>query len=174
MPAAASIGLALALAIRATVQGADPFQEMQLIRPTQPTPAPDFTVPGLTGKPLSLRDFRGAVVLLNFWATWCPPCKQEMPSMERLYQRYKDRKLTLLAISIDFEGARAVAPFVRNLKLTFPIGLDPKMEVAERHTVRALPASFVIDQNGTAVGIAIGPRDWDSAAAHAVIDTLTK
>lgn len=92
--------------------------------------------------------------------------------MERLYHCYKGRKLTVLAISIDVDGARAVAPFVQSLKLTFLIGLDPKIEVADRYTVRALPSSFLIDRNGTTVGIAIGPRDWDSAAAHAVIESL--
>ena len=152
---------------------ADPFQELDLIRPSRSTAAPDFTVPSLVPPPIRLRDLKGSIIFLNFWATWCPPCKQEMPSMERLYRRYRDRGFTILAISIDANTA-AVAPFVKTLKLTFPIGLDPKMELADRYTVRALPSSFIIDKNGTMVAIALGPRDWDSSAAHALIESLVK
>ena len=152
---------------------ADPFQELDLIRPSRSTAAPDFTVPSLVPPPIRLRDLKGSIIFLNFWATWCPPCKQEMPSMERLYRRYRDRGFTILAISIDANTA-AVAPFVKTLKLTFPIGLDPKMELADRYTVRALPSSFIIDKNGTMVAITLGPRDWDSSAAHALIESLVK
>lgn len=86
----------------ASVSAADPFAELDLIRPSRPTAAPEFTVPGLTAGPIALRDLRGKVVFLNFWATWCPPCKQEMPSMERLlHRRYKDRGFTVFAVSIE-------------------------------------------------------------------------
>ena len=156
------------------VSATDPFRELDLIRPSRSTAAPDFTVPSLVPPPIRLRDLKGSIVFLNFWATWCPPCKQEMPSMERLYRRYRDRGFTILAISLDSNGAAAVAPFVKTLKLTFPIGLDPKMELANRYTVRALPSSFIIDRNGTMVAIALGPRDWDSSAARAVIESLVK
>ena len=166
--------LASALAWPATASASDPFRELDLIRPSRSTLAPDFTVSGLESRPLRLREFTGKVILLNFWATWCPPCKEEMPSMERLYQRYRDRDFTILAISIDTQGAGAVAQFVRTFQLTFPIGLDPKMEVADRYTVRALPTTFLIDKSGGTVGVAMGPRDWDSRAAHAAIDSLLR
>jgi len=166
--------LALGVAPTASVSAADPFAELDLIRPSRPTAAPEFTVPGLTGSPIALRDLRGQVVFLNFWATWCPPCKQEMPSMERLYRRYKDRGFTVLAVSIDTADAATVARFAKKLSLTFPIGLDPKMEVANRYTVRALPSSFLLDRNGTTVAVAMGPREWDGTAARAVIESLLK
>ncbi len=157
-----------------SVSAADPFAELDLIRPSRPTAAPEFTVLGLTAGRIALRDLRGKVVFLNFWATWCPPCKQEMPSMERLYRRYKDRGFTVLAVSIDTAAPATVARFVKHLSLTFPIGLDPKMDVANRYTVRALPSSFLLDQNGYTVAIVMGPRKWDGTAARAVIDSLLK
>ncbi len=163
----------LLLGSAAPVAAADPFAQFDLVRPSRPTAAPEFTVPRIDGAPLRLRYFEGHVVFVNFWATWCPPCKQEMPSMERLYRRYKARRFTILAISLDAQSA-AVAPFVRRLGLTFPIGLDPKMAVAERYKVRALPSSFIIDGTGAIVAIALGPRDWDSTAAYAVIDRLLR
>ncbi len=145
-----------------------------LMRPSRPTAAPDFTVARLGSGFISLKDLRGGAVLLNFWATWCVPCKTEMPSMERLYRRHKDRGLTIVAISIDAAGAKSVVAFVRRLGLTFPIGLDPTLEVANRYTVRALPSSFLIDRRGSTVAIAAGPREWDGTAAHAVVESLVK
>jgi thiol-disulfide isomerase/thioredoxin len=156
-------------------QGADqdPFKQLDLTRVTPPTPGAVFTVPTPAGQSLSLTDFKGRVILLNFWATWCPPCREEMPSMERLYQRYRDRGFTVLALSID-RNLAAVPPFVEEFRLTFPIGLDSKTAVAELYRVRALPTTIVIDRAGQVVAGAAGARDWDSPAAHAVVESLLK
>jgi len=97
-----------------------------------------------------------------------------MPSMERLYRRYKGRGLTILAVSIDSGGAAPVAAFVKKLRLTFPIGLDPKLAVANQYAIRGLPASFLIDKAGNIAAVAVGPRDWDGTPARAVIETLLK
>jgi peroxiredoxin len=164
--------LALVVALPQAARG-DAFKELDLLRPGRAAAAADFTVPGLTGGPLRLSDLKGKVVFLNFWATWCPPCKEEMPSMERLYRRYKDKGFTILAVSIDANTA-AVAPFVKWLKLTFPIGLDPKMTVANQYSVRGLPSTFLIDKRGAIAAVAIGPRDWDGKAAHAAIESLLR
>lgn len=153
---------------------ADAFKELELIRPSRAVAGADFTVPGLTGQSLRLSDFKGKVVFLNFWATWCPPCKEEMPSMERLYRRYKDKGFTILALSIDTGGAGPVAGFAKKFGLTFPIGLDTKLTVANQYTVRGLPATFLIDRRGTIAAVALGARDWDSKAAHAAIESLLK
>ena len=152
----------------------DPFADLDLIRPRQRMSAPDFTVPRLGSGSVTLKELRGSVIFLNFWATWCPPCKEEMPSMERLYKRYKHRDFTIVAISIDSGDPQAVATFVEKLGLTFPIGLDPKLEVANRYTVRALPSSFLIDRQGNTVAVALGPRDWDGGAARAIVESLLK
>ncbi len=165
---------AFLLAIAPPAIADDPFHELDLLRSKRPTAAPDFTVPSLTPEPLRLSTFKGKAVFLNFWATWCPPCKEEMPSMERLYRRYKDRGFTILALSIDTSGPAPVAAFAKKYGLTFPIGLDPKLAVADQYRVRGLPASFLIDRSGYIAAAAVGPRDWDSTAAHAVIETLVK
>ena len=149
----------------------DAFERLELVRVKVPTPAKPFTVPDLAGGRLSLADVTARVVLLNVWATWCLPCREEMPAMERLYQRYRDRGVTILALSIDRHVA-AVLPFVRHYGLTFPVGLDPDATVAGEYNVRALPTTYLIDAQRQVVALAMGARDWDSAAARAVIDAL--
>lgn len=94
--------------------------------------------------------------------------------MERLYQRYKDKGLVVLAVSVDSEGGPVVVPFVKEHKLTFPIGLDPKMDVADRYGVRGLPSSFIVDRTGALVAVALGPRQWDGKAGQALIESLLK
>ncbi len=163
----------LALSRRGLAWAQDPFETLQLFRPKRRAMAADFTVPGL-GSSLRLRDFKGQVVFLNFWATWCPPCREEMPSMERLYRRYKSRGLAILALSIDSRGEEVVGPFVKGLGLTFPVGLDPKMTVASEYRMAALPTSVLIDGGGAIAAVAVGPRDWDSPAAHQVIEKLLR
>jgi peroxiredoxin len=158
---------------RAEERDQDPFARLNLTRVTPATPAPDFTVPGLTAGPFSLAGFRGRVVLLNFWATWCPPCREEMPSMERLYQRYRERGFTILALSVD-RNVAAIPGFVDGFRLTFPIGLDSDGAVAKAYRMRALPTTIVIDRAGHIVAGAAGARDWDSPAAHAVVEALLK
>ena len=150
----------------------DPFETLQLFRPKRQAPAPDFTVPGLGGSPLRLRDFKGQVTILNFWATWCVPCREEMPAMERLYRRFKAKGFTILALSIDARGEDVVAPFVKSFGLTFPVGLDPKMTVAGEYRMTALPTSIVIDRGEAIVAVAVGARAWDSPAAYQAIETL--
>ena len=175
MPSASwCVALALVVVAAAPATAADPFRDLNLLRPASSKPAPDFTVTGLAGERISLHDFRGRVVFLNFWATWCPPCKKEMPSMERLYRRYRDRGFVILAVSIDTGDKADVAAFVKAHGLTFPIGLDPTLEVANRYTVRALPSSFLVGKDSEMIAVALGPRDWDGAAAHALIEALLK
>src|SRR5205814_957934 len=93
-----------------------------------PTLAPDFVVPDLAGRTVRLSGLRGKVVVLNLWATWCAPCIEEMPSMERLYGRLRDTDFALLAVSQDEDGKRVVAPFVERMHLTFPVLLDPERQ----------------------------------------------
>ncbi len=150
----------------------DPFETLQLFRPKRQTTAPDFKVPGLGGSPIRLGDLKGQVILLNFWATWCPPCREEMPAMERLYRRFKAKGFTILAVSTDAEGEEVVGPFVKRFGLTFPVGLDPTSTVAGKYRMTGLPTSILINRGGAIVAVAVGPRDWDSPAAHQVIEKL--
>lgn len=159
---------------RAEERDQDPFARLNLARVTPPTPAPDFTVPGLTGGPLRLADFRGRVVLLNFWATWCEPCLEEMPAMERLAQAYRGRGLVVVALSVDREGAAVVRPFLKRHSLTLAVGLDPDQSVARSQRVWALPSTFVLDRTLTRRYQAQGARDWASPPAFAFFDGLLK
>jgi peroxiredoxin len=127
---------------------------------------PDFTFPGIDGVSVSLSDFKGKVVLVNIWATWCKPCVDEMPSMEKLYQKFKDKNFMILAVSIDESGRDAVASFMRKLNLTFPALIDSKGTIKSLYGVTGVPESFIIDQNGILVKKIIGQANW--AAPEAV------
>jgi peroxiredoxin len=135
-------------------------------------PAPNFTFPDLNGQQVSLSDHRGKVVLVNIWATWCPPCRQEMPSMQKLYERFKGENFEILAVSIDSTGREAVAPFVRTMNLTFPIILDPKEDIRPLYGVTGVPESFIIDKEGIVVEKIIGPIDWATPKAFLYFQDL--
>jgi peroxiredoxin len=137
-----------------------------------PALAPDFAAPDLNGQAVSLASLRGKVVVVNLWTTWCPPCRQEMPSMERLAAHFRGRDFQLLAVSQDEDGREKVAEFARELGLSFPVLLDPKRQVGERFGVWGYPETFVIDRNGYVVERVIGPRDWDSPASIAALEAL--
>ena len=137
-----------------------------------PAIAPDFAVPDLSGQAVRLSGLRGKVVLLNLWTTWCPPCREEMPSMERLFRQLRDRGFVLLAVSQDEGGQSAVAPFVRDMNLTFPVLIDPEHQVGDRYQVWGYPESFIIDREGRVVERVIGPRDWDSPKQIKALEAL--
>lgn len=123
--------------------------------------APSFELSLLgASSPVSLADFRGQVILLNFWATWCKPCEDEMPAMERLYRTLQPEGFEMLAVSVD-EGFEAVERFRQRLGVTFPILLDPSQEVARRYQTTGFPESLLIDRDGMIVERYIGPREWD-------------
>ncbi len=128
------------------------------------TPAPDFTFPGLDGKKVSLSDYRGKVVLVNIWATWCPPCVEEMPSMEKLYQKFKGENFEILAVSIDEPGLKAVAPFMRKSNLTFPALIDSEGAIKAVYGITGVPESFIVDKQGILIKKIVGPVDWASPA----------
>ena len=134
--------------------------------------AADFTLPDLRGTPHRLSEFRGKVVFLNLWATWCPPCRMEMPSMQALYHRLKDRDFVMLAVAEDEGGAEAVGPFVRDLGLTFPVLIDPDATVSPRFGATGYPETFIIDREGRVINHTIGPEDWDSEQMLAYFEQL--
>jgi peroxiredoxin len=153
----------------------NPAAALSLMSPKPAKPAKDFRVSALDNRPLTLADFKGKVIFLNFWATWCKPCEEEMPGMERLYRTYKGKGLVVLAISEDADAAGgAVATFVKKHGLTFPVGLDPKMSVAAAYGVWALPSTFIIDRQGNRAHFANGPREWDGQAARDFFESMLK
>ena len=125
-------------------------------------PAPNFTLKSLSGEEVSLLQKRGNYVLVNFWATWCGPCKVEMPSLETLHQRFKTKNFSLLAISNDMFGARIVEPFIKAHNLSFTVLLDQQLQVSNKFGVISLPTTFMIDPEGNIIGELRGAEDWAS------------
>jgi peroxiredoxin len=124
-------------------------------------PAPDFTLSDLNDKTYRLSDFRGKVVFLNFWATWCAPCRDEMPSMEVLYRNFEKDGLVVLAVSIDrVTTTKDIPPFVKSMNLTFPVLLDSWGKTDKPYKRMGVPETFIIDQQGIIREIVIGPKDW--------------
>ncbi len=151
----------------------DAIRELDLVRPTRQKLADDFTLPLASGQTFRLSEHRGQVVFLNFWATWCPPCREEMPAMERLYRQRKGDGFVLIAVSVDADSS-VVRPYLQAHGLTFPVALDPKMDLANGYGVRALPSSFIIDRQGNLAALALGPRHWDGEASNALIDRMAQ
>jgi len=126
-------------------------------------PAPGYAAPTLDGDTLALEALRGRVVLLNVWATWCAPCRVEMPALDRLYRQYRDDGLVVVAVSVDAgsDAARLVRRFVADLGLAFPVLLDPAGTVQDRFGVNGLPTTFLIDRTGRIRARLLGPAAWD-------------
>jgi peroxiredoxin len=123
--------------------------------------APDFDLPDLNDKTVRLSDYRGKVVFLNFWATWCKPCREEMPSMEVLYKNFEKDGLVILAVSIDrVTTKKDIPPFVKGMNLTFPILVDSWGQTDKRYKLMGVPETYIIDQQGILREKVIGPRDW--------------
>ena len=135
--------------------------------------APALTLATLDGAQASLADHRDKLVVLKFWATWCGPCTLEMPSLEALWRRYRERGLIVLGVSVDRGAPRnLLEPYVRNLKLTFPILLDPDAQTSGHWRVTALPATFIVRPGGDVTGMVVGAREWDSREMRALIEEL--
>ncbi len=123
--------------------------------------APDFSLTDLNDKPVRLSDYRGKVVFLNFWATWCAPCREEMPSMEILNKNFQKDGLVILAVSIDrVTTTKDIPPFVKSMNLTFPVLIDSWGQTDKPYKRMGVPETFIIDREGIIREIVIGPRDW--------------
>lgn len=147
------------------------YASVGIQRVSPPVEAPDFTLKNLEGSEVSLKDFEGKVVFLNFWASWCGPCREEMPSMERLWQRFKEEDFVILAVDLR-ESRDEVVSFMNEYGLTFPVLLDSKGEVGSMFGVRAIPTTYLLDSEGKIVGGAIGARNWESDDAFELIESL--
>lgn len=137
-------------------------------------PAPNFQLRDMNGRVVALSDLRGKVVLLNFWATWCGPCRVEMPAMERLYRAYDRKDFEILAVSTDAQGVAVTRPFQQENKLTFPILHDADFRVGLSYGARTLPMTFMVDREGIVRQHIFGARDWEAPEAHQLIEMLMK
>ena len=137
-----------------------------------PKPVPPIGFTDAAGKSLSLADFKGKVVLVNFWATWCAPCVREMPSLDRLQAKLGGKDFTVVDISLDRQGREAVEPYFAQNDLThLGIYLDPKSEAFHTWSGRGVPTSFLVGRDGRSLGVLLGAAQWDSIAAVKLIQS---
>ena len=137
-------------------------------------PAPNFQLRDLNGHLVTLSDLRGKVVLLNFWATWCGPCRVEMPAMEELYRTFSRNDFEILAVSTDAQGVAVTRPFQQENHLTFPILHDADYRVGLTYGARSLPMTFMVDRQGVVRHQIFGARDWGAPDAHQLVQMLMK
>jgi cytochrome c biogenesis protein CcmG/thiol:disulfide interchange protein DsbE len=158
----AVFGVALAIKLR---------PQLQLL--SVGSDAPEFAAIDLrANRPVTLADYHGKVLLINVWATWCPPCIREMPSIERLHQRFKDTDFRVLAVSIDEDGADKVLKFANDLGVTFDILHDQSGAIQGIYQTVGVPESFIIDRDGVIVKKVIGDSEWDNPVNVTLVQRL--
>ena len=170
---AKTLALLLVLLVAGVAAAEQPPLGHKMNPVSPPLAAPGFTLPDMDGEMHALDDFRGKVVMLNFWATWCPPCRREMPSMQRLYEKYHERGLAVIAVN-QFEDPDLVFEFTGRLSLepTFPILFDRESRVSEQYRVKGLPTTYLLDKAGRIHFRAIGGREFDHPEVEALIESL--
>jgi peroxiredoxin len=162
------------VAVLLVALGCSKKQEEAALPAVEGNPAPDFTLKDLAGKPVQLSSLKGKVVLVNFWATWCPPCRAEIPSMVKLNQAMQGKPFQMLCISIDEGGKEAVTSFFQKEKLTLPALLDTDGKVARVYATTGVPETFVVDQKGVILKKVVGSMDWSSPEVLSALDDLIR
>ena len=162
----------LLLLLSGAAQATAPLANLSVVSDVERHEAPDFISENLRGGNTGLVDYKGKIVLLNFWATWCMPCRAEMPGMETLWQKYKEQGLVIAAVSVD-EGSRGrIETFTKLFDLSFPVLLDPESKVSDLYKVSNMPTSFLIDRNGKIVSRIVGTEEWTSPEAIQLVEEL--
>jgi len=142
--------------IKAAAEGIDPI---------------DFTLPLLDGTKITLSQLKGKVVFLNFWATWCGPCRSEMPSMEAVYQKLKNRGFEILAVNLG-ESRGEVSDFMNKYKLNFPAVLDERQVTGSQYNIRAIPTTYIIDRRGLIIARLVGSINWNTPKIISALETV--
>lgn len=144
-----------------------------LPRVEQAFTAPDFTLTSESGKTYHLADFRGQVVLINFWATWCPPCRREMPSMDRMWKKIKGKGVQVFAINVG-ENADTIFEFLGSYPVNFPLLMDLDGSVIKRYPVTGLPTTYIVNPQGQVTHRAVGSREWDDPQLYEQLLAMRK
>jgi peroxiredoxin len=147
------------------------LQKLNLTAYSRSTNPPDFNGRTTDDRIMSLASMRGNAVLLNFWATWCQECRPEMPMFERLHREFAAQGLSVIGINAR-EGTPAIRAYAKEIRLTFPLILDPKGEINAAYGVIGLPTTFLIGRDGRAVARGVGPREWTAAPARTIVQAL--
>jgi thiol-disulfide isomerase/thioredoxin len=153
---------------RASAAVSDPFAALRITRMTTAVPIATFDLKALDGETLRSQDLKGKVVLLNFWATWCGPCKEEMPSLARLQTQFDPAQVRVVTVTADMYP-QGIKQFLDHLGIRLPVLFDEDQELSRSFMVRGLPTTVLIAQDGHAVGRAVGPRAWDSKESIALV-----
>ena len=147
------------------------FNKANLLRMAITEEPIQFELKDLNGSEVKLSDYKGKIVFLNFWTTWCPTCRIEMPSMEKLHQKFKDQNFAMVTINLQ-ESASQVKEFFKEYKLTFTALLDANGEVGIRYKIYSIPTTFILDKESRIIARAVGPREWDSKESFALFGHL--
>ena len=147
------------------------FSEIGVVKTVNALPV-EVRLKDLNGRPVSLSDFRGKIVFLNFWTTWCFDCRVEMPHMEKLHQKFKDKDFAMVTINLQ-ESASQVKQFFKKFKLTYMALLDSDGEVGAHFRITSIPTSFILGRDGIIIGKVMGPRKWDDKRAFALFEHLS-
>lgn len=154
-------------------QKIDYFSDLGVSKLKKKVKALDFNVQSLNGNTTSLSDFLGKVIFLNFWATWCGPCRSEVKDIDSLYKTLKDEDFTVMAIDIQ-ESRKKVVSFMKRHDIDFPVYLDSDGKIASQYGVSGIPTTFIINPDGKIVGWAVGPREWGSKESVELMKSLMK
>ena len=147
------------------------FREMRIIEVPRIAPPVEISLLDIHDQRVTLADFKGKIVFLNFWTTWCPECRIEMPLMEKLHRRLKDKDFAMVAVNLR-EPATRVKDFFDKNKLTFTALLDSKGKIAARFGIRAVPTTYILDKEGGIIGKVFGSREWTSQKSFALFEHL--
>jgi len=147
------------------------FSDIGVVKTLNVLPV-EIKLKNLDGKPVRLSDFRGKIVFLNFWTTWCFDCRIEMPHMEKLHQKFKNSNFAMVTINLQ-ESASRVKQFFKKLRLTFTALLDSDGEIGAQFRITAIPTTFILNKEGIIIGKVMGPRKWGGEKAFALFDYLT-
>jgi thiol-disulfide isomerase/thioredoxin len=137
----------------------------------EPTVAVEISLKDIDGEAVKISQYRGKIVFVNFWTSWCPDCREEMPGIERLHKRFGKDDFVVLAINLQ-ESAATARRFMARMKLSFKTLMDSKGKVGLRFGVRSIPTTYILNREGQIVARAFGPRDWDGPAAYKLFETL--
>lgn len=165
----------IALVVMVSCNRKDSKSSNNQVTPSENRPAPEIIVNGMNGSPLKLSELKGKVVLLNFWATWCPPCREEIPSMIKLNKTMAGKPFQMVAVSIDEGGKPAVESFLQTSGFSeLPVYMDTENRAANTYGITGVPETFIINREGVIVKKIIGPLAWDSPDVASFLESLSK
>lgn len=148
------------------------FRHDAEVGPERGTQAPQFSLSDREGRQIKLQDYRGKAVLINFWATWCGPCRHEMPSLEQLYKKFEGEGFEIIGISLDEEGWGPVDAFLKVVPVSFPIVLDHEQLVSEKYQTYRIPETYLIDKDGKIADKFVGPQDYNRPVFYKAVERV--